>query len=108
MGEVIAFKPAKDGVHMRSPVDGSAKIVTFTGGWHAPMNNQEGNRAPDLKNAAWFERCRSIFSRALGPLWQLVTASLHGAGDCPGEAEQATSAAPCTLPGEAKRGGMSS
>ena len=108
MGEVIAFKPAKDGVHMRSPVDGSAKIVTFTGGWHAPMNDQEGNRAPDLKNAAWYKRCRSIFSRALATLRQLVTASLRGAGDCPGEAEQATSAAPCTLPGEAKRGGMSS
>jgi hypothetical protein len=35
MGDVIAFKPAKDGVHMKSPADGSAKIVTFTGGWHA-------------------------------------------------------------------------
>jgi len=108
MGEVIAFKPAKDRVHMKSPADGSAKIVTFTGGWHAPMNNQEANRAPDLKNAAWYERCRSIFSRALGPLRQLVTASLRGAGDCLGEAEQVMRSAPCTLPGEAKRGGISS
>jgi hypothetical protein len=108
MGEVIAFKLTKDGVHMRSPAEGSAKIVTFTGGWHAPMNDQEGNRAPDFKNAAWFERCRSIFSRALGPLWPLVTASLRGAGDCPGEAEQVMRSAHCPLPAEAKRGGISS
>ena len=36
MGEVIVFKAEKDGTHLRTPPEGSAKIVLFTGVWHEP------------------------------------------------------------------------
>ena len=48
MDEVIAFKLVKDGVHTPPPPEGNAKIITFTGGWHAPMSDREGNSAPGL------------------------------------------------------------
>ena len=52
MGEIIAFKPVKDGAHLRPPSEGPAKIVTFTGGWHAPMNGRDSQRRSGLEKAA--------------------------------------------------------
>jgi hypothetical protein len=108
MGDVIAFKPVKDGVHMRPPPEGSAKIITFTGGWHAPMSDQEGNSARGLGKAAWYERCRNNFLCSLGLLWPWGTAFLRVARNRSGEAMLAATSAPSTIPGEAKLGGMSS
>jgi hypothetical protein len=73
MGEIIAFKPVKDGAHLRPPSEGPAKI-TFTGGWHAPMNGRDSQRPSGLEKAAWYKRCRSKFSRSIGPLWPSRTA----------------------------------
>jgi hypothetical protein len=108
MGEVIAFKPVKEGAPMRPPAATSAKIMIFTGGAYASMNGQVGNRTPDREKAAWYERCRIKFSRCLGPLLAWLTASLRAAGHCPGDAEQATRLGPWTIPGQAKRKSLSS
>jgi hypothetical protein len=108
MGEVIVFRPAKDGTHLRPPPEGTAKIVTFIGGWHAPMNDREGRRALGFIKAVWHEHCRRKFSCSFGPLWPLITASLRGAGMRPGTVVQVTRSARRMIPGEAKRGGASS
>ena len=101
---IIDFKPAKDGAHLRPPSEGPANIVTFTGGWHAPMNGRDGHRPPGLEKAAWYKRCRSKLSRSIGPLWPLVTASLRGAGPRPCAPVLVTKSERRTIPEEAKRG----
>jgi hypothetical protein len=108
MGEVIAFKPVKDGVPMRPPLEGSARIITFTGGWHAPVSDQEGNSARGLGKAAWYKRCTNNFLSSLDLLWSWGMASLRVARNRSGEVMQAATSAPSTVPGEAKLGGMSS
>jgi hypothetical protein len=104
MGEIIAFKPVKDGAHPRTPSEGPASIVPFTGGWHAPMNGRDGHRPPDLEKAAWYKRCGSKFSRSIGPLWPLVAATLRGAGNRPGIAAHVAKPECRTIPEDAKRG----
>jgi hypothetical protein len=36
-------------------------------------------KASSFEKAAWYKRCRSKFSRSIGPLWPLLTA-LHAPG----------------------------
>lgn len=77
MGDVIAFKLVDDKKRLRPPLESTAKIVAFTGGWHAPMC--KSGHLPTLKPVEGYERCRSKFSRSLGPLWPRVAAALFGA-----------------------------
>ena len=82
VGDVIAFKPGKNGAHPRPPLSRPAKIVGFPGGRRVPLNygsKVSGKRAPDLENSARHKRCWWKFSISFGPLWARVVASLHGA-----------------------------
>jgi hypothetical protein len=108
MGEIIAFRAMKDDAHPRPPLEGPAEIVTFTGGWHAPMNDQDGQSRPGFEKAAWYKRCRSKLSCSIGLLWPWITAALRGDRNRPGAAVHVTTPEHHMIPGEAKRGGVSS
>ena len=116
VGDVIAFKPGKNGAHPRPPLSGPAKIVRFPGGQHVPLNygnKGSAKRAPELKNSAWHKRCWRKFSSSFGPLWARVVASLRGARvraaiRRPAPAVQPSPPPKGTVPAQTKRGGLSS
>jgi hypothetical protein len=108
MGEVIAFKLENNGAHMRPLPEGSAKIITFTGGWHAPMTDKKKNNTSGLPKVAWHEGCRSTFLYSLGRLASWGMAYLRGTCNGSGQAMPSAARAPGSIPGEAKFGGMSS
>lgn len=108
MGEIIAFKMVKCGAHQKPPPGSPAKIVTFTGGWHAPISGRGEICARDMVKAAWYERCWKKLFLSLGSLRPWITVSLHGAALRPDQAAQASGLAHRTIPSEAKWGGVSS
>lgn len=106
MGDVIDFRREIDSAPSRPPSGGTAEVITFTGGWHRPMNGQ-GTTSQPISMAAWYARVRRKISRALALLWPRVSESLRGTSHSPGSAAQVTILEKRPIPGEAKRGGAS-
>jgi hypothetical protein len=97
MGDVIDFRQVKDCARLRPPSEGTAEIVTFTGGWHRPMLSMARNPQPV------FMRCRRRIVRSLAPLWKVVSACFHGLDNQPGAAVQEINLETHTNPGQAER-----
>jgi hypothetical protein len=102
MGDVIDFRQVKDCACLRRPSDGTAEIVTFTGGWHRPMS------VHGTKSKPVFMRCRRHIVRSLALLWKVVSACFHGLDNQPGAAVQEINLETRTNPGQAERSGASS
>lgn len=115
VGDVIAFKPDKNGASPRPPLSGPAKIVRFLGGRYIPLNSgsqRSGKRAPELENSAWHQRHWWNFSISFSPLWASVvaflrTAKLRDAMCPPAPAVQPSRSPKGTVPASTKRGGLS-
>jgi hypothetical protein len=102
MGDIIDFRQVKDCARLRPPSEGTAEIVTFTGGWHRPMSGHGTKSQPVLV------RCRRRIARSLAPFWAVVSASFHGPDNRPGAAVQGINLETHTSPDQAKRSGASS
>jgi hypothetical protein len=102
MGDVIDFRQVKDCARLRPPSEGTAEIVTFTGGWHRPMSIR------GTKSQSVFVRCRRRIVRSLAPFWAVVSASLRSPDNQPGAAVQEINLETNTSLGQAEWSGASS
>jgi hypothetical protein len=66
MGDVIDFRKKNDSVRLNPPSEGTAEIITFTGGGHRRKNIQPGLRAVGLR-----------MPRSMASLWTWVSASFR-------------------------------
>jgi hypothetical protein len=102
MGDVIDFRHVKDCAHLRPPSEGTAEIVTFTGGWHRPMGGH-GTKSQPVSVRCW----RQI-ARSLAPFWEVVSASFRVPNNRPDATVQGINLETRTSPDQAKRSGASS